>query len=600
MRIQTAVWGYDTIAVEVVVAGRITTIVATIGEDFLACDRTLVTKTLVHEVPDISTLILWIFANQVPILLESTLRVTHRMGILTLDVRFGAITLTILLALLIVDVHRTVDVGLAVITTTLILHRTSLVVSLHPVVCLLEVDAIARLIAQTPHDDGRMVHKGLHIALVALDMGLKILRELRQRLLAIAHTMGLQVSLSGDIQTIFIAKVVPARIVRIVTSAHRIDIQLLHDLDVLNHALHTDDITAVWIYLVSVGTLDQDRLAIDQELCVLDFHVAESHSLWNHLRYSLLTTDCDIHLIEIRCLGCPSLHLWHLDGSLRTRGRSHLLAILVAQGNGDVGIATRQRNLVIQHTILIVVLQSCIESNIGNMCLRTGIEIHLTGDSRQTPEVLVLEVRTIAPSHHLHGNQVLARFEILGDIKLGSYLAILAISHIFAIHPKRKVASGRTYVEIHILTLPILRKIKSAAIRTRIVIDLTDIWRIRVKLSSPGVPDVLIGWVAIAIQFKQSRYREVLPVAIIEIRLEEVQRSLVVILHKVKLPRSLHGEIVDRQFLVKALRLAQILESKESCTPRLSILLVDIHIVPTSLVLSRRRHRTCQTQSSQE
>ena len=155
-------------------------------------------------------------------------------------------------------------------------------------------------------------------------------------------------------------------------------------------------------------------------------------------------------------------------------------------------------------------------------------------------------------------------------------------------------------MEIHILTLPILRKIKSAAIRTRIVIDLTDIWRIRVKLSSPGVPDVLIGRVAIAIQFKQSRYREVLPVAIIEIRLEEVQRSLVVILHKVKLPRSLHGEIVDRQFLVKALRLAQILESKESCTPRLSILLVDIHIVPTSLVLSRRRHRTCQTQSSQE
>ena len=73
MRIQTAVWSNDTIAIEVVVAGRITSIVATIGKDFLTGNRTLVTQTLIYKVPDVSTLILRIFANQIPVLLETAL-----------------------------------------------------------------------------------------------------------------------------------------------------------------------------------------------------------------------------------------------------------------------------------------------------------------------------------------------------------------------------------------------------------------------------------------------------------------------------------------------------------------------------------------------
>ena len=46
MRIQTAVRGDDSIAVEVVIAGRIAAVVATISKDFLAGDRTLVAQTL--------------------------------------------------------------------------------------------------------------------------------------------------------------------------------------------------------------------------------------------------------------------------------------------------------------------------------------------------------------------------------------------------------------------------------------------------------------------------------------------------------------------------------------------------------------------------
>ena len=79
------------------------------------------------------------------------------MSILTLDIRFYAITLAIFLTLLIVDIHRAMNIGLTVISTTLILHRTRLIIGLHPVIGLLEIDAIATLITQTPYDDGRMV-----------------------------------------------------------------------------------------------------------------------------------------------------------------------------------------------------------------------------------------------------------------------------------------------------------------------------------------------------------------------------------------------------------------------------------------------------------
>ena len=63
MRIQTAVRGKDTVAVEVVIAGRIASVVATIGKDFLAGDRTLVAQPLVNEVPDVTTLVLRILAD---------------------------------------------------------------------------------------------------------------------------------------------------------------------------------------------------------------------------------------------------------------------------------------------------------------------------------------------------------------------------------------------------------------------------------------------------------------------------------------------------------------------------------------------------------
>ena len=200
MGIQSAVRSDDAVAVEVIVAGGIAAVVATIGKDFLACDRTLIAQTLIYEVPDKATLILRIFADDIPILLEATHRVTHSMSILTLDERTRVIRLGIVLAVAIAHIHRTEDVRLAPLARLLVLYRT-IIYTLNPVVALLKVRTVASLVTKTPDDDTRMVAQGEHISLVALQMHLLKVSTLGQRTFSITHTVTLQIGLCHEVQT---------------------------------------------------------------------------------------------------------------------------------------------------------------------------------------------------------------------------------------------------------------------------------------------------------------------------------------------------------------------------------------------------------------
>ena len=101
-----------------------------------------------------------------------------------------------------------------------------------------------------------MIPEADHITLLTLDVHLFEGRILRQRLLTVTHTMTLEVRLRREIDTILVAEVVPAGIVRIVTGTYRVDIQLFHDLDILNHTLYTHVVAAVRIELMAIGTFD--------------------------------------------------------------------------------------------------------------------------------------------------------------------------------------------------------------------------------------------------------------------------------------------------------------------------------------------------------
>ncbi len=111
-----------------------------------------------------------------------------------------------------------------------------------------------------------MILENVGIVAVALKMGLKEFGHFRQRLVAVAHSMGFQIGFTYHVESVLVAKVVPAGIVGIVARAHGIDVVLFHYLDVLHHTLYAHYVAAVGVHLMTVCTLYQYGLAVDEEL----------------------------------------------------------------------------------------------------------------------------------------------------------------------------------------------------------------------------------------------------------------------------------------------------------------------------------------------
>ena len=136
-----------------------------------------------------------------------------------------------------------------------------------------------------------MIAQGEHISLITLEVHQSEIIAFGQCRFAITHAMTLEVSFSHEIETSRVAELIPTGIVRIVRSANGIDVKLLHDADILTHAIHAHHITTIRIEFMTVNTLDEDGLSVDQQLTTLDFNMTETDSLTNNLQ----------HLVALAC-----------------------------------------------------------------------------------------------------------------------------------------------------------------------------------------------------------------------------------------------------------------------------------------------------------
>ena len=136
----------------------------------------------------------------------------------------------------IIGIHRTVNIGLAVIIGLFVLYGTARVFGLDPVVGSFEIRTVSGFVTQRPEDDARVVETALYVALVAFQMRFLIRRILGQRGFLIAHTVRFYVGFCHYIDTVFITEFIPVIVIGVVTGTDRIQVELLHDLDVLEHA----------------------------------------------------------------------------------------------------------------------------------------------------------------------------------------------------------------------------------------------------------------------------------------------------------------------------------------------------------------------------
>src|SRR5574344_862807 len=238
-------------------------------------------QTLIYKIPNTTTLKLGVFTNQIPVFFETTFRIAHSMCILALYQWLSGITFGILLAIPIPQIHGTVNIGKGGTFGTFVLRRPATIGLFHPLVALLEVRSHTGFVAQRPDNDRRMIKVSIYIVLVAFDMCFEIERKIARRFGSPPHSVRLDIRFGYHVQTILIAQIIPARIVGIMRSTNSIDIELFQYFDILQHAVVSNVVGSIGIHLMTVHTFYQHRLAIDQQLSVLDFYFTKAHFLWN-------------------------------------------------------------------------------------------------------------------------------------------------------------------------------------------------------------------------------------------------------------------------------------------------------------------------------
>ena len=286
-----------------------------------------------------------------------------------------------------------------------------------------------------------MIEITLYVSFVAFEMCLTVRIYFGKCGFTVTHSVRFDVSLSYHIDTVFVAKFIPVCIVRIVTSTDGVDIEFLHYLDILKHTFARNDITSVRVHFVTVSSLEQYRLTVDENLRVLDFHFSESYFYRYYFCHFITFLHASTQCIKIRSFCSPFVRVFNLEFCLNISATFHFfgrhyIVLCIEQFKSYTIIALHAENY-IECSVLIFTVEVRSDTDIVYTALVAGIEIAVTSYSAITEEVLVFKICTVAPTEYLECNEVLlSRFQIFGNVKLCLKLAVLAVTYKLSIYPE--------------------------------------------------------------------------------------------------------------------------------------------------------------------
>ena len=113
------------------------------------------------------------------------------------------------------------------------------------------------------------------------------------------------------------------------------------------------------------------------------------------------------------------------------------------------------RHLHIQNSVLVRRIQIRHHLIIQDVRFGLGVKSNTALDAAQPPEILALEVRTVAPFEDLQSDEIaFPELHEPGDVKLGVGFGVLAVAHKLAVHPKVEAGLRAPDVDNHLLVLP--------------------------------------------------------------------------------------------------------------------------------------------------
>ena len=297
------------------------------------------------------------------------------------------------------------------------------------IVVLVKELATVRLVAQRPDDDTRLVAVAKHHAQHTRMEGITPFVTLGKSAIGrVEDAVTLDVGLVDEIETIFGTQVIPFRIVGIMATTHGIDICLLHQLDILQHALHRDGTSVMGVVLMAVDTLYLQRHAIDKKLPIAHLHRAEAEGMDERLHLPALAVECRHHeLIADGLLGTPDLYGSHSSMDGQQGVGSGALAEKLPEDRGAVG--SQQRNArgttfcgpaqpqgEVEDTVTIVIGEASHQTEVSNTGARARLEIDMALDATVFPVVLIFKIGAVAEADDTHGETVVARTQPLRDV----------------------------------------------------------------------------------------------------------------------------------------------------------------------------------------
>ena len=133
---------------------------------------------------------------------------------------------------------------------------------------------------------------------------------------AVAHAVAFDVGFVDQVNAVAITEVIPRGLIWIMAAAVRIDIELLHQANVLDHALNGDGLAEFRIDFVTVNPLDKNPLTIHQQVAVANHHLSEADVHGDYLqRLPALSVHSQEELVEVRGFSRPLERVRHACGS---------------------------------------------------------------------------------------------------------------------------------------------------------------------------------------------------------------------------------------------------------------------------------------------
>ena len=344
--------------------------------------------------------------------------IAHGVTVLAVDARLGEWMLTKVVHLRHTGVHRGNDIDGIGVAVLLVMDRTTIeLVSLG--VHRADVAAIAALVAHRPHNDAGVIALLHHQALNAVDVGRLPCRVVGDQgdIADILEAVALHIGLGDQHDAILVAQLVKARVVGVVGRAHRVDVVLLHELQVAAHAIEAHGAALVIVVIVAVDAMHLKVGAVEVDMIALDRHLGKALAMRDVLADLVTVVDLKRKVIEEGSLGIPEVGIGHaaLDMAVDALARSHhVLAIAERKHNAGRALGNRiERN---QSGIALAVRA---EPKVDQVRGGTLHKVHIAEDARGPPHILVLDIAAIAVLQDLDRKQVVALDKRVGHVELG-------------------------------------------------------------------------------------------------------------------------------------------------------------------------------------